>query len=318
MDHARAAARITFAVPYYSGVDYLRRAIDSVLRQTIADWHLLVCDDCGPEKGAEELVRSYRDERISYRRNPENLGMAGNWNRCLDLADTGLVTLLHADDELLPCYGEVMLRAADDYPEAAAFFCEAKTVGADGQDCVSLPDLFKKVLRPGRAGPLVLRGRPALEALSHGDFIMCPTVCYRKELLAGRRFRAEWRFVLDFEFFTRLLLDDLTFVGLPAVAYAYRRHAGNATTAYTASLLRFREEVALYDALARAAAARGWKRAARTASAKRVVKLHLLYCALLDCARLRPRDALRKVGMLAGLVVGSPRGRRVHGSCRGS
>ncbi len=212
-----------------------------------------------------------------------------------------MVTLLHADDELLPHYGATMLRAADDYPEAAAFFCEAKTVGADGRGCVSLPDLFKKVLRPGRGGPLVLRGRRALEALSHGNFIMCPTVCYRRALLGGRRFRPEWRFVLDFEFFTRLLLDGLTLVGLPAVAYAYRRHPGSATTAHTASLLRFREEAALYDALARAAAARGWTRASRTAAAKRVLKLHVLYGALRDGAGLRPRDALRKVGLLVRL-----------------
>jgi glycosyltransferase involved in cell wall biosynthesis len=292
-------AKITFAVPFYSGIHYLRRAIDSVRRQTIANWRLLVCDDHGPEQGVEGLVRSCGDARLRYRHNATNLGMAGNWNRCLDLAETEFVTLLHADDELLPHYGETMLHAADDYPDAAAYFCEAKTIGPDGRDCVSLPDLFKRVLRPARHGPLVLCGRAALEALGHGNFIMCPTVCYRKALLGAQRFRPEWHFVQDFEFFTRLLLDGQTLIGLPAVAYAYRRHPGNATAQYTANLLRFREEAALYDALARAMAARGWKRAARTAAAKRVVKLHLLYCSLLDCAGLRLGDALRKVGLLA-------------------
>src|SRR5437868_3244891 len=151
MDHPRAAtgpARITFAVPFYAGTEYLRRALDSVRRQTIADWCLLVCDDHGPEAGAEELVRSYGDGRMRYHRNATNLGMAGNWNRCLDLAATDLVTLLHADDELLPHYAAVMLGAAAARPGAAALFCEARTIGADGRDCLSLPDLFKRVLRP--------------------------------------------------------------------------------------------------------------------------------------------------------------------------
>ena len=56
--------------------------------------------------------------------------------------------------------------------------------------------------------------------------------------------------VLDLDFFTRILLDGGTMVGLPAVAYAYRRHAENATSQYTESLLRFEEESQLHDRVA--------------------------------------------------------------------
>ena len=67
----------------------------------------------------------------------------------------------------------------------------------------------------------------------HGDFIMCPTVCYRRSRLPAERFRAEWRQVLDLDFFTRILLAGGTMVGLPTSAYAYRRHAENATARQT-------------------------------------------------------------------------------------
>src|SRR4051812_27167102 len=102
---------ITFAVPYYRGLAYLRRAIESVFAQHSPDWKLIVVDD-GSDEPAEALVQQFPDPRVSYLRNTATLGMAGNWNRCLDLAQTNLVTVLHADDELLPNYVQLMAAAA--------------------------------------------------------------------------------------------------------------------------------------------------------------------------------------------------------------
>ncbi|MCP5044358.1 MAG: glycosyltransferase, partial [bacterium] len=95
---------ITYAIPFYRKTDLLRAAIESVRSQSRDDWELLVCDDSGIELGVEALVRGFGDERIDYARNRENLGMVETWNRCIAQARTDLVTLLHADDLLLPHY----------------------------------------------------------------------------------------------------------------------------------------------------------------------------------------------------------------------
>src|SRR5262249_10499692 len=154
---------------------------------------------------------------------------AGNWNRCFDLADTDLVNLLHNDDELLPNYVEEMLKAGRDYPDAAAFFCQARIIDGSGREVFSVVDSAKRWFRPRGDGPLVLRGPSAVLALARGNFIMCPTVCYRMSRIADERFDPGWKFVLDLEFFTRILLAGETIVGLPTVAFAYRRHDENAT-----------------------------------------------------------------------------------------
>ncbi|MBO0697747.1 MAG: glycosyltransferase family 2 protein [Zavarzinella sp.] len=298
-----SADPLTIAIPFYKGHAYLRLAIESVLRQTSPDWRLVVCDD-GPEAGTRELVESFRDPRIRYLRNERNLGMAGNWNRCLEVAETDLVNLLHNDDELLPNYVDEMLRAGREFPTAAAFFCRAKVIDAAGRDTFSLVDYAKRFLQPRAAGPLVLAGRSAVEALMRGNFIMCPTVCYRKSRLGSEWFRAEWRMVLDLEFYTRLLLAGETLVGLPELAYAYRRHAANATEEYTESLLRFEEESRLLDRVAAQARDRGWPDVARVAARKRVIKVNLVYRLGRDLVRLRPGAFARKVGFLARLCRG--------------
>jgi glycosyltransferase involved in cell wall biosynthesis len=297
------AQPLTVAIPFYKGHGYLRAAIESVLRQTSPEWRLIVCDD-SPDPGTAELVTSFADSRVRYFRNDHNLGMAGNWNRCLETAETDLVNLLHNDDELLPNYVEVMLQAGREHPDAAAFFCRAKVIDSTGRERFSPADYVKQFLQPRSRGPLVLEGRSAIEALMHGDFIMCPTVCYRKSRLPAERFNGDWRMVLDLDFFTRILLNRGTMVGLPAVAYAYRRHAENATSQYTESLLRFEEESRLHDRVATVARDRGWPEVARVAARKRIIKLHLMFRILQDVVRLRLSAAARKCGFLYKLFRG--------------
>lgn len=294
---------LTIAIPFYKGQAYLRKAIESVLRQTSANWRLIICDD-GLEPGTAELVNSFGDSRIRFLKNDHNLGMAGNWNRCLDAADSDLVNLLHNDDELLPSYIEEMLRAGREFPDAAAFFCRARVIDAAGRETFSLVDYVKRFLQPTTEGPLILQGKLALAALMHGDFIMCPTVCYRKSRLPGERFRAEWKQVLDLDFFTRILLEGGTMVGLPVVAYSYRRHDENATAQQTATLLRFEEESRFHDEVVVIARERGWPSVARVAAGKRVIKLHLLFRICQDISHLRLRPALKKWDFLYRLLRG--------------
>ncbi len=290
---------ITFAIPYYSNLPYLQKAIESVLRQDDRDWKLLVSDDgCQPSETAEAVAR-FEDPRICYYANERRLGMAGNWNRCLDLTDTDLVTLLHADDELAPSYAATMREEADRHPEAAALFCDAHVIDREGIRRFSLPEAVKKVLKPRGRRPFELTGRAGIKALLRGNFIMCPTLCYRRRVLGDRRFSPRWKMVQDLDLTTRLLLDGDTLVGVPRMAYRYRRHGENATDQYTRDLVRFREESALYGMLGEQAAARGWSDVARVARRKIIIRLNLGWCIFRDACRLRVGPALEKARLFA-------------------
>lgn len=293
-------ATITFAIPFYRGDEYLRRAIRSVFAQTSPAWQLVVCDD-SPDGAAEAVLAEFADPRVRYARNPRNLGMAGNWNRCFDVTETELVTLLHGDDELLPNYAATMTRAAAAHRTAAALFCRARVIGADSQPVFSFPDRIKDVLLRWGTEPVMLSGPEGIAGLLRGNYIMCPTVCYRLPVVGDRRFQARWKFVLDLEFFSRLLKDGGEIVGVPEFAYAYRRHAENATAAYTESLLRFEEEAKLYDELARDASARGWHSVARVGGQKRMIRLHLAFRIVSDALRGRFRAAANKFNFLLRL-----------------
>lgn len=295
-------ARLTVAIPFYAGARYLDEAIRSVLAQTSDRWLLLVCDDCGPETGTDELVAQFDDPRIRYVRNERNLGMAGNWNRCLDLADTDLVTLLHHDDALLPHYVERMLEStAATGPDVVGIHCRARVIDDQGRTRFSLTDRYKRVLTQGSRRLELLAGRDGLYVLARANVIMCPTMCYRRSRLDGARFDERWRFVPDHDLYVRLLVDGLRIAYLDEELYAYRRHSESTTEALTSTMLRFEEEVQLATIIREIATDRGWTDVAQTAQRHRVIKLHLLFRIVQDLARLRGRAAARKGAFLRTL-----------------
>ena len=290
--------QITIAIPFHRGLSYLKEAIESVLAQKRSEWRLLVCDDGSLEPGAAELVSSYADRRVACHANPEQLGMVENWNRCIDLAGTDLVTLLHADDRLEPDYADTMLEVAARHPDAAAYFCDARIIDAAGEERFSLADAVKRHLVPRGPGDVALSGEPGVRALMRGNFIMCPTLCFRKSVLDGARFSGIWKQVQDLDFTTRLLMSRKILIGARRVAYAYRRHPESATSLQTRSLLRFEEEFALFGQIANHAEELGWSKASRVSRRRTIIRMNLLYSLLRDLARLPAADSLARLRLL--------------------
>lgn len=292
---------VTLAVPYHSGRAYLEAAVESVRGQDDPHWQLLVVDDSGTPSDLAGWLAGLGDARVRFLGNPHNLGMVPCWNRCLDEARTDLVTLLHADDLLRPDYVRCVRTLAAAHPGAAALFTGAKVIGADGRARRSFQDDVKRFYVPrerGADGALVLHGERSLEAVMRGNFLMCPTLCWRLSVLRGRRFDPRWKQAQDLEFTARLLLAGEALAGTDDAAYLYRRHDANATARQTESLLRFQEEFAVFDGVAAGARERGWTRVERVARAKRILRLHLTWRVMVETLRLRWGVAARTLRFL--------------------
>ena len=277
---------ITYAIPYFKGIAYLENAIQSVINQDNPNWKMIVMDDRGGED-AESLVQSFSDERLTYVRNESTLGMSANWNKALSLVTTELVTILHADDELLPNYTDVVTALMAEHPEASAVHCRTVIINEQGNRTLSLPDMVKKIVRPRGKKNVVTYGELGLWSLAKGQWIFCPTMCYRQSLIPSGKFSSDWMMVLDLELMSRILLDGGSIVGSPVVAYRYRRHSNNQTVKLTNSNKRFEEEIKLLDIISRQCSDRGWDRAARSAHRKIVIRFHMLYQGLRSLGNLK-------------------------------
>lgn len=91
---------ITVAIPTYNKEKYIDSCIQSVLQQKSFVNEIIVIDNCSTDK-TFEFAKRY-EPQVRCICNSTNIGMAGNWNRCIELCQSDLLLILHADDELLP------------------------------------------------------------------------------------------------------------------------------------------------------------------------------------------------------------------------
>lgn len=108
--------RVTVLMPTYNVAPWVDEAIQSVLNQTYKDFDLLVVDDASSDDTLAH-VRAINDPRIRIAAFPDNVGLADNLNRGLDLIDTELVARMDGDDIAEPDWLETGIRVLDSHPE---------------------------------------------------------------------------------------------------------------------------------------------------------------------------------------------------------
>jgi glycosyltransferase involved in cell wall biosynthesis len=264
-------------VPFYSNLDYLRETLLSVVRQTDPRWRAIVVDDSPVDPGVAPLVAGIGDERVDVVRNERNLGVAGSFNRCFELAtDRGaeLAMILHADDVLEREYVETVRRAHASSPTSACVATAVTVIGADGRPRRSLADTVKRRMWP--TGLDVLAGEPGMRRLLRGQFFYCPGVSYRMSLVPRPAWDARWDQVMDLDLYGSILLAGGSIALEPSPVFRYRRHDLSMTQVNTATLVRTQEETEVCRDLARRARLHGWPRAARAGRVRFSVRAQAL------------------------------------------
>ena len=106
-------------IPAYNRASLLQRAIESIRGQTESGIEIVISDDASTDatpRVVQDLAA--KDSRIRYLRNERNLGLVGNWNRCLAEARAPLMCLVNDDDTLAPRAIETGSRLLRRFPEA--------------------------------------------------------------------------------------------------------------------------------------------------------------------------------------------------------
>ena len=92
---------ITVAMPVYNAGRFLRPAVMSIVKQSFADWELLIIDD-GSSDGSLEAIQDVEDARIRVIRDGSNKGLAARLNEAIDLARGRYFARMDQDDISYP------------------------------------------------------------------------------------------------------------------------------------------------------------------------------------------------------------------------
>lgn len=117
---------ITVAIPSYNKEAEIRRCIESVLENKESIDRILLVDNCSSDH-TFALAKQY-EPHIQCIQNESNLGMSGNFNRCIELCQTDWLMIFHADDVMLPNAIEKYRALIKKYPTVGLIHADSYTI----------------------------------------------------------------------------------------------------------------------------------------------------------------------------------------------
>lgn len=228
-------------IPVYNRADDLATCVRSVLAAgyPAEQMQIAVVDDSTTNDAIGAEVARLFGGRVEYHRNPKNLGMAGNWNRGIELARGEFVHVLHDDDFVAPEFYAAIDRLAEKFPQASLYFTRTLQVDEHGSVNWVSPRLKEYESYSRDLTPLYYRCD-----------VRFPAMVGRKSAYARTGgFAADLRMTLDWDMWLRLIQDGGA-AALDAPLAYYRLHSNNATSRFFRDGTYFSEMLATRERFA--------------------------------------------------------------------
>jgi glycosyltransferase involved in cell wall biosynthesis len=247
---------VSICIPTFNAAAWILECIGSALAQSYQDLEVLIVDDASTDETVK-LIRAFSDPRIRLETNPQNIGLAPNWNRCIELSRGDFIKFLFHDDILYPDCVEKMMQLILSNEHIGLVFSPRDIILEDApqdeltriwlKNCATLhtrfshleqvnhgKDLFAQYLRKGFAGNWI--GEPS-------------SVLVRKRCFSSLgMFDPKLRQVCDVEMWLRIMFfHDIGF--LPQKHSAFRLHGDSTSRRNLTSKKNFLDQLWLIENL---------------------------------------------------------------------
>lgn len=207
--------RISVLMTVFNAGEFLPASVESILRQTGADFEFVIVDDASSD-GSFERLREFaaRDSRINLLRNETNLGQTASLNRGIRAARAGWIARQDADDLSLPGRLHVLARMIEATPHLAI-------VGTNGW-IIDERDVITGLIHAPIADAGIRWSMPFRNPFIHA------AVAFRRTLPGGEPVQYDERFRIcqDWELWSRLVETGCA-RNSPARLVAYRHRANS-------------------------------------------------------------------------------------------
>jgi glycosyltransferase involved in cell wall biosynthesis len=142
---------ISICIPAYKRIDYIRRLLDSIDRQSFRHFEVIITDD-SPDNSLQTLCETHNTNyHLTYCRNKYPLGTPQNWNEAIRRSSGQWIKLMHDDDWFSDENSlEYFARAIADNPGAGFIFSAYRNIqleGGDAEDVFVRPARYRSLLR---------------------------------------------------------------------------------------------------------------------------------------------------------------------------
>ncbi len=219
-------ALVSVCIPAYNNADTISDTITSVLTCDYKNLEVILVDDHSDD-GTYEVARAFCDERLKVFKNEKNLGMAGNWNRCLSLCTGTYVRLLCGDDRIDPDLISMEVAVLESVPSVVMVSSDTAFVNKAGE-VVGHYDRYRGKRSALRPILKLVRGEPYVTEVydeSHRflgkeivrysfftrDYLGAPLANLFRREVAGA-FDKDFSYIIDYDFFVDIALKGDVYV----------------------------------------------------------------------------------------------------------
>lgn len=243
MELLSRAPTVSVVMPCYNRVGLIGEAVETVRRQSLQDWELIVVDD-GSADDLEGVLRPYHDDRrLRYLRHPQNRGAAAARNTGVAAARGRFVAFLDSDDRWFETKLERQLEAVLAKPDPDRVFCVTQTIVQLSAEAYCI--------RPLRAP--VAGGTFAEFLYNDGGFAQSSSFFLSAALALKIPFREELLTMEDHMFFIEVGAAGAEYVLVPEPLVVWRNDARKDRVSQRSDIPggrlmfdRFRQQVAAY------------------------------------------------------------------------
>ena len=203
--------KFSIVIPVYKTPEkYLKEMLDSILAQTYGNWELCIADGSPAGESVERILKAYarKDSRIRYQVLGENLGISGNTNAALEMAEGDYIVLADHDDIVTENALYECAKAVNENPGADVLYSDEDKLDMDGG--ALFDPHFKPDFNP--------------DLLTSVNYI-CHLFLAKRELVEKTGgFRQEFDGAQDYDFIFRCTEQAERIVHIPMVLYHWRCH----------------------------------------------------------------------------------------------
>ncbi len=197
---------VSVCIPAYNNAATIKETIESVVASDYPNIEIIVVDDCSGDD-TFRLLQEIESPLLSLHQNEKNLGMAGNWNKCLSLCRGKYIRLLCGDDRIAPdlISREVEIMEAD--PHIVMVSSDTAFVNESGK----VVGHYNRYRPKGSAEGSVPGEKIVKYSLFTRDYLGAPLAnLFRRE--AAPEFDPEFSYIIDYDFFINIALQGDVYI----------------------------------------------------------------------------------------------------------
>lgn len=123
---------VSILIPTYNRPEYLRKAVESCLKQTYPNFEVIITDNSANDASAK-MAAGWTDPRVRYFSNGGNIGPYGSTARGLSIAAGKYIKFLLDDDLLKPRCLEAMVKAMEENPSVGVVMAPLELIDEHGE-----------------------------------------------------------------------------------------------------------------------------------------------------------------------------------------